>query len=111
LGTELSSEIGLLFAGSSRPGGSTVSDRLWSTASSFCSCTALATVDYFLAGTDPSRKWSTARETFFVEQEFNEYIIDSIGRKDKRYLVTPWNLETMLADLKTQVETLDISKL
>ncbi len=44
-------------------------------------------------------------------QEFNEYIIDSIARKDKRYLVTPWNLETMLDDLKTQVETLDIGKL
>jgi len=44
-------------------------------------------------------------------QEFNEYIIDSIARKDKRYLVTPWNLETMLYDLKNQVETLDIGKL
>jgi len=44
-------------------------------------------------------------------QELNEYIIDSIARKDKRYLVTPWNLETMLVDLKTQVETLDIRKL
>ncbi len=44
-------------------------------------------------------------------QEFNEYIIDSIAKKDKRYLVTPWNLETRLADLKTQVETLDTGKL
>ncbi|PKM77576.1 MAG: hypothetical protein CVU90_06930 [Firmicutes bacterium HGW-Firmicutes-15] len=44
-------------------------------------------------------------------QEFNEIIIDSIARKDKRYLVTPWNMETMLYDLKTQVETIDIGKL
>jgi hypothetical protein len=44
-------------------------------------------------------------------QEYNEYIIESIARKDKRYQVTPWNLETMLGDLKTQVVTLDIGKL
>lgn len=44
-------------------------------------------------------------------QEFNEYTIDAIARKDKTYLVTPWNMETMLDDLKTQVEALDVSKL
>jgi len=32
-------------------------------------------------------------------QEINEYIIDAISRKDKKYLVTPWNMETMLNDL------------
>jgi len=44
-------------------------------------------------------------------QAFNEFIIDSIARNDVRYRVTPWNLETMLSDLKEQVETLDTAKL
>jgi len=43
-------------------------------------------------------------------QEYNEYIINSIARQDKKYLVTPQNIDLMLSDLKTQVETLDTSK-
>jgi len=44
-------------------------------------------------------------------QAFNDFIIDSIARNDSRYRVAPWNLETMLSDLKEQVETLDVTKL
>jgi len=44
-------------------------------------------------------------------QEYNEYIIDSIARQDKKYLVITDNFESFVNDLITQVETLDISKL